>query len=251
MSAFLTTSWDDGHPMDLRLAELLARYQLKGTFYIPSPKSGLKVMSDNQIRSLHAMGMEIGAHTMTHVALPQLPSSRIRAEALDGKQWLEDILGKSVGAFCFPRGKFNARACQIVQESGYRFARTTVAFRTELNFSPFQMPVSLQFVPHSRQIHLRHALKEGNWPGLRRWLTQCHADCDLDRLAIGMLEDIKRTSGVFHLWGHSWELEEMGLWSALESTLQRITDRQGFRAIINSGLVAGRNVSLCSSAISA
>ena len=32
---YITTSWDDGHPLDLRVAELLTKYGLHGTFYIP------------------------------------------------------------------------------------------------------------------------------------------------------------------------------------------------------------------------
>ena len=34
----VTTSWDDGHRLDLRLAEILDEYQLPATFYI-SPAS--------------------------------------------------------------------------------------------------------------------------------------------------------------------------------------------------------------------
>ena len=34
-STCITTSWDDGHPLDLRVAELLAKYGLQGTFYVP------------------------------------------------------------------------------------------------------------------------------------------------------------------------------------------------------------------------
>lgn len=33
--AIVTTSWDDGHPSDLKLAELLKRYDVPATFYIP------------------------------------------------------------------------------------------------------------------------------------------------------------------------------------------------------------------------
>ena len=29
-----TTSWDDGHPSDLHVADLLERYGMKGTFYL-------------------------------------------------------------------------------------------------------------------------------------------------------------------------------------------------------------------------
>ena len=31
---WITTSWDDGHTLDLRLADLLDKYDLRGTFYV-------------------------------------------------------------------------------------------------------------------------------------------------------------------------------------------------------------------------
>ena len=37
--AFMTTSWDDGHPLDYRIAEMLQEYGLRGTFYIPKQAS--------------------------------------------------------------------------------------------------------------------------------------------------------------------------------------------------------------------
>ena len=33
----VTTSWDDGHILDLKLSNLLTKYNIKGTFYL-SPK---------------------------------------------------------------------------------------------------------------------------------------------------------------------------------------------------------------------
>jgi len=33
--AIVTTSWDDGHPSDLKLVELLRKYDVPATFYIP------------------------------------------------------------------------------------------------------------------------------------------------------------------------------------------------------------------------
>ena len=35
LTRIVTTSWDDGDPSDLRVAELLAARKLPGTFYIP------------------------------------------------------------------------------------------------------------------------------------------------------------------------------------------------------------------------
>jgi hypothetical protein len=35
LETYITTSWDDGHPSDLRVAELLIKHGLRGTFYVP------------------------------------------------------------------------------------------------------------------------------------------------------------------------------------------------------------------------
>ena len=76
--AFITTSWDDGHPSDMRLAEMLARHGLTGTFYIPRSIS-TGVMPDSDIRRLSS-NFEIGAHTLNHVFLPDADDTTARAE---------------------------------------------------------------------------------------------------------------------------------------------------------------------------
>src|SRR5688500_11915407 len=43
-AAIVTTSWDDGHPLDIRLAEMLARHGVAGTFYVPLRYEGVPVM---------------------------------------------------------------------------------------------------------------------------------------------------------------------------------------------------------------
>ena len=72
-TAWITTSWDDGHPLDMRLAEMLVCNKLKATFYIPRHiPSG--VMSQAQVREL-SQTFEIGGHTLDHVFLPTVPDS--------------------------------------------------------------------------------------------------------------------------------------------------------------------------------
>jgi hypothetical protein len=36
----------------------------------------------------------------------------------------------------------------------------------------------------------------------------------------GLLRLAFNTRGVFHLWGHSWEIESNGIWSHLEKALE-------------------------------
>jgi peptidoglycan/xylan/chitin deacetylase (PgdA/CDA1 family) len=222
----ITTSWDDGHPLDLRLAGLLAQYGLKGTFYVPTNYSQWPLMTKAEVAELDRMGVEIGSHTVNHVILTELTESHARRELLDSRNELEDLLGKPVPAFCFPQGRFNARTCSLVREVGYKLARTTVGFRTERDFNPSRMPVSLQFVPHSRSIHLRHALKEGNAKGLLNWARVCRLETCVERICTALMERAATEGGVFHIWGHSWEVDRLGLWRQLERVFKTAASMQ-------------------------
>ena len=39
-----------------------------------------------------------------------------------------------------------------------------------------------------------------------------------------MLSHATTSGGVFHLWGHSWELQEAGLWGVFETFLARVAE---------------------------
>jgi len=111
---YVTVSVDDGHPTDFRTAELLHRYGLKATFYIPAENPERKVIDASHIREL-ATHFEIGGHTFHHVSLKAIADERVRAEVYEGKAWLEDVLGKKTVSFCYPRGKFNSRVAAHVR----------------------------------------------------------------------------------------------------------------------------------------
>ena len=232
----ITTSWDDGHPLDLRTAGLLAKYGLKGTFYVPTEYSEWPLMTRSQILELDRMGMEIGSHTVNHAILPRLDEPEARRELIDSRKTLEDLLGKPVPAFCFPKGRFNTRTSKLAREAGYKLARTTMGFHTERGFDPACMPVSVHFVPHSRGIHVRHALKEGNVKGLLNWVRVCNLRTDLQQLCVMMMKSAAAEGGVFHLWGHSWEVEALGLWRQLEQVFESAS-RMGLEARTNSQLL--------------
>jgi len=70
---FFTTSWDDGYALDLRVAEILSTHGLTGTFYLsPQSQHRQTMLSADQIRTL-GRTMEIGAHTLHHPKLTQIP----------------------------------------------------------------------------------------------------------------------------------------------------------------------------------
>ena len=96
------------------------------------------------------------------------------------------------------------------------------------------MPVSVQLVRERHLIHVRHALKEGNLRGMARWAFQLGGATDPRRLVRRIFADALRQGGVLHLWGHSWEIEENGLWGILEETLDAVAGRPGIDYLTNS-----------------
>lgn len=219
-----TSSWDDGHPLDLRLAELLQRHGFTGTFYVPMRNaSGLPVIDAPQIRRLAAMG-EVGSHTLDHCYLTSVDDGEARAQICAGKAALEQALGASVAGFCYPGGQFTAEHRRMVAAAGFGYARTTVNFCIDVGTDPFLVPTSLQLYPHSRSVYLR------NWMRRGRWLAR-H---DLARVALsnaGLLPRLRaaiarvaRTGGLFHLWGHSWEFDAIDGWNVLDEFLRYASD---------------------------
>src|SRR3989344_6003683 len=99
---YVTTSWDDGDILDTKLAELLSRYGMKGTFYI-TKQYREKRLSEDEILAI-SKNHEIGAHTLTHPDLRKLSKEEKMREIKGSKEWLEDMLGKEVVSFCYPSG---------------------------------------------------------------------------------------------------------------------------------------------------
>ena len=87
----VTTSWDDGHPLDLRVAELLCSYGVKGTFYVPIAYTKVPRMSREEIRELRRMGMEIGSHTRTHPRIHRLERSAVLLTTLRSRTILSKV----------------------------------------------------------------------------------------------------------------------------------------------------------------
>src|ERR1039458_1009754 len=217
----ITTSWDDGHVLDLKLADLLAKHCLPGTFYIPRT-SETPVMPISALREL-ASRFEIGGHTLSHLNLSTASPEMAEAEVRGCRKWLEDITGTSPRAFCPPGGKYNGTTVRIVAEAGYTCMRSVELLSCA---GPTRhegvgiMGTTLQVYPHSAGDYLRNIAKRGAWRNLGAYLS-----VRPDKL--GLLSSVKsfaatagHRGGYFHLWGHSWEIEQCGMWEQLESAFE-------------------------------
>ena len=219
MTLRFTTSWDDGHPLDLRLADLLNRHACAATFYVPTRNAeGLPVMGASALRQLGA-GFEIGSHTLDHVYANRVSPATWATQVSGGRQALQDQLGHAVAGFCYPGGRFDQRSVAAVQSAGFSYARTVSNLHLDPGIDPFRLPTTLQIYPHSRAVLLRNWLR-GQQPG-RRWRVAQAAlgSADWRQRCLGLLQLACETNSTCHFWGHSWEIEARGLWSALDEVL--------------------------------
>jgi hypothetical protein len=224
----MTTSWDDADPADLRLAETLALHGFRGTFYLCREHGSRARLTDAEIRDLAAVPeVEIGSHTLTHPNLRQLNFRQVDAELRGSKSWLEDLIDSPVTSFCYPNGSHRRSLGVSVAAAGYSVGRTTMSGHTGLTFNPLFMPTTMQMYPHSQLTQFRHALKEHDVRGLRNLValrSWSRRPVELAHRFVEQSSGLSREPVAIHIWGHSWELNEAGLWSVLEDLLKSFRD---------------------------
>jgi peptidoglycan/xylan/chitin deacetylase (PgdA/CDA1 family) len=229
----VTTSWDDGHILDLKLADLLEHYELPGTFYISPHNREFALgqrLSAAQILAL-SQRFEIGAHTLTHPRLPRITETEAAGEITGSKQALEAIIGRPVTTFCYPGGAHTATNIRQVREAGYRYARLISRFSFEVGKNPLAAPTTVQAFRHFSDLgRIVRFARYNPFRALNYLLNW-------DKLAIALFNQAERTGGVFHLWGHSWEIDANGDWARLERVLQHISGHENARYVANGGLV--------------
>lgn len=232
----VTTSWDDGHPLDLRVAELLSKHGLTGTFYVPR-WTGRAVMSNSQISALSRQ-FEIGAHTLNHIYLDRNPDALVREEIRGSKDWIESITGASCSSFCFPGGKYSARHLRMVREAGFRCARTVELLSRACPTNAgglYLIPTTVQAKPHPASVYARNGIARFSTSFLR--LYGKHSSHDWVQVARTFFQLALESGGVFHLWGHSWEVERDSQWQQLDDVLRWIaSDREQWTAAVNADL---------------
>lgn len=238
---WFTTSWDDGHPLDRKLADLLARHGIAGTFYCPLQNAeGLPVMDAADLRALDASGgaFEIGSHTRDHAYASRLTTADWERQVVQGKQQLEDRLGHPVAGFCYPGGQCPPGAGRLVAAAGFAYARTTVNLRNDCGNDPYSVPTSLQCYPHRRTVLLRNYVRHGAWRRRAPLAAACLASAGLETRLHRALAACLQSGGVFHLWGHSWEIEALALWPVLDRFLATVAARVPAAArLTNAGVL--------------
>ena len=242
-SIIVTTSWDDGDPLDLGLAEMLRERGLPGTFFVPlTGPYGKATLRPGDLRMLQAEGFEIGAHTVSHRCLASLKGEELWKEVRNSKCVLEDMLGQEVPMFCYPNGSYNRRTIRAVKKAGFEGARTVRMLRHSPGFNAYEMPTTVQAYPHTPLAYLRNLGKQGDLTNLYDYVTDLRRCKNWVELGKKLFDKVLAEGGIWHLYGHSWELEALNLWDELAELLDYVARRPVASYLLNTQVVRQRTV---------
>ena len=211
----VTFSYDDGVSQDVRLIELLNKYNLKCTFNLNSGLMGDcfidnrngRIITHYKIRQEDARavyaGHEIAAHTIHHPRLTELSEEEIIREVEQDRLKLSELAGYEVVGMAYPCGGVNNddRVAQIIK------SRTGIAYcRTITNTDSFDPQENLfRFNPNVYHIRETDRLME---------MGQHFLTLQTDKPQI------------FYIWGHSYELDHApDNWEKLEEFFRLISGR--------------------------
>lgn len=228
----VTTSWDDGHKLDLKLAKLLKKYGIKGTFYIaPSNREWDEkdLLSNSEIKHL-SQDFEIGAHTLTHPAMTKINYDEAEQEVLESKEYLEKLTGKRIVSFCYPRGKHNPAIQEMIQQAGFTSARTVERHSFTFPDNRFVCDTTIHTYKHYSDIF--KIARFSRWNPLV-FMENMNWEC----LAKRMFDRVMEKGGLYHLWGHSWEIDKNKDWNRLKNVFLYIGGRSGVRYLENKEVI--------------
>jgi peptidoglycan/xylan/chitin deacetylase (PgdA/CDA1 family) len=109
---------------------------------VPTRRRGdYRTVTPEELRTL-AQGplIEIGGHTITHPVLPDLPAEGQEREIRESRVRLEQILGRPVTSFAYPYGMLSDDTADVVRDSGFNYACSTVPATVQLGADPLQLP---------------------------------------------------------------------------------------------------------------
>jgi peptidoglycan/xylan/chitin deacetylase (PgdA/CDA1 family) len=84
-------------------------------------------------------GATIGAHGVHHLYLPDQPDDQKRAELLESRRSLEDVIGRSVRLFAYPHGAVD-RATAICAREEFHWALTGRTASVHQSFDAASVP---------------------------------------------------------------------------------------------------------------
>lgn len=210
----VTFSYDDGVTQDIRLVELLNKYNLKSTFNLNSEllnnkgvliREGKRIshykIHPDDVKSIYE-GHEIAVHTLTHTNLTTVNDAEVIRQTEQDRLNLSELAGYEVVGMAYPCGGVNNddRVAEILKTStGIKYSRTITCN------SSFDLQNNLyRFNP-----------------------TAFHLDFDnLMKLSEDFINLNSDKPQIFYIWGHSYEMDYYpDYWIKLEEFFKLIANK--------------------------
>lgn len=173
-------TFDDGYADTLTTAApLMKQYGFRATCYVVSGAVGTynrwdadylrerkPLMSREQLDQWLAAGMEVGAHSLSHPRLHELPQDVARQEITESRTALRSLLGVPIEHFAYPFGAFTTDIIAWVRRAGYSSAVTVLPGIARASDDRLRLPRILVNGEHGLWKFLLHLV--GPYERLRR-----------------------------------------------------------------------------------
>lgn len=223
-----TTSWDDGDPLDVKIADTLEEFGFVGTFYASTGPDGRRLINDGDLARI-GKKHELGAHGKTHTIFPELQRSALADEI----HWAVEEMSRfgSVGSVVAPpRGKINASTTRFIGHLG--FAVRTGAIIGSGGVTRNTLEPTFQLYPHGWNTIARNCVYRRRLPTASLLAPFARKTSPEDRFHQMLLAATERNRYV-HVWGHSADIQRLNLWGTLRDLLAMAIEL-GFTPVSNS-----------------
>jgi peptidoglycan/xylan/chitin deacetylase (PgdA/CDA1 family) len=131
MSHHASITFDDGLASTMHEAmPILARHDAGCTMFVATGLLGRMhphmrsqpIMTREEVLELDAAGMEVGAHTVDHARLTEIPYAEVLSQLRDSRAFLEDLLGRPMRVMAYPFGAFDQQTIRAAEATGYEIA---------------------------------------------------------------------------------------------------------------------------------
>ena len=206
--------WDDGVCTDIRVTDILRKYNAKATFNLNPGAHGVTRTPSSWARSVEEAagfhgfrvgklaagelteiydGFQVASHCWRHENAGDNPDDVFFKAAMDGRKYLEDLFQRPCHGFAWPCGKNTPHTADMLLEAGFEYGRTT---QYTDNVLSYKHPMLLN--------------------------SNCHFQ---DRNFYNLYKAAKEGCGVFYFWGHSYEMLDCeGLWNQYEQKIKFISE---------------------------